>query len=330
MVYDGIPLKVAFPRIFALAVNQEGFISELGKWNKLKWEWDVTLRIDSFDWEVNQWNCFKKWLEGIVVRKDVEDTVAWNFFSSRLFSICSFRNKLEDFVGSLTYGFSLPWKGWCPSKIEFFTWQLLKGRVFVAEVLQKFGMVYVGGGLKYLQIEISKAGGRAGKVYVQLRQRKRKDQTTEAWIPPIGNVLKFNVDGSAFGNPGSAGIGGEGGLDCWGKVTCMFSFNVGIQDSNTVEVMAIHKEVDLCCSSPLCSCREIVFESDSKVAVSWTNGKGIGNFALVQSIYDIRSNLNLLEGEVKFKSRASNQFADSLAKNCSNCGGDFVEWGDCG
>ncbi|KAK2654997.1 hypothetical protein Ddye_008049 [Dipteronia dyeriana] len=304
VVYDGISLKVAFPRIFALVVNQEGFRSE---------------------------------------------------------------NKLEDFAGSLTSDFSLPWKGWCPSKIEFFTWQLLKGRVFVAEVLHKFGMevdgvckmcnqdletlnhtflhcvwswkflttiwtlwemrnevVFRGKNISVFQVVDMvkfkmvwwfKHFGSGSKDSVDIfllnltercvDSRKRKDQIAEAWIPLIGNVLKYYVDSSALGNLGSA-------------------------DSNTVEVMAIHKAVDLCCLSPLCSGREIMFESDLKVAVSWIYGKGIGNLALVQFIYDIKSSLNLLEGEVKFKSRASNQFADSLAKNGSNCGGDFVEWGDSG
>ncbi|KAK2662636.1 hypothetical protein Ddye_001210 [Dipteronia dyeriana] len=140
VVNDGFQLKVAFLRIFVLAVNQEGFISELGKWIQLKWEWVVTLRGDPFDYEVNQWNCFKKCLEGIMVWKDIEDTVAWKFSSSGLFFVSSFRNKLEDFTGCLTSNFSLPWKGLCPPKIELFTWQLLKGRVLVTDVLQKFGM----------------------------------------------------------------------------------------------------------------------------------------------------------------------------------------------
>ncbi|KAK2649093.1 hypothetical protein Ddye_016582 [Dipteronia dyeriana] len=135
VVIDGVPLKVAFPKIFSLVVNQEGFISELGSWNRLNWEWSVNLRRDPFDWEVNQWKCFKRWLEGIVVQKDVEDTIAWNFTSSGLFSVCSFKIKLEDFKSSLTLDFNLPWKGWCPPKVDFFTWQLLKGRVFIAEVL---------------------------------------------------------------------------------------------------------------------------------------------------------------------------------------------------
>ncbi|KAK3207008.1 hypothetical protein Dsin_021054 [Dipteronia sinensis] len=110
----------------------------------------------------------------------------------------------------------------------------------------------------------------------------------------------------------------------------MFSFFVGVQDSNRAEVLVVHKAVDLFCSSPLYVGRNVVFESDSRVAVSWINGKGIGSYAHVNCIYNIRSNLKFLGGEVKFKSRASNHFADRLAKLGSSIEGDFVEWRDFG
>ncbi|KAK2656799.1 hypothetical protein Ddye_009851 [Dipteronia dyeriana] len=107
----------------------------------------------------------------------------------------------------------------------------------------------------------------------------------------------------------------------------MFSFYVGVHDSNSTEVLAIHKAVELCCSSPICfSCR-VVFESDSKVAISWINGKGIRSLAHVHFIYDIRCGLKLIDGEVIFKSRSSNQFVDGLAKLGSSRSGDLVEWG---
>ena len=81
--------------------------------------------------------------------------------------------------------------------------------------------------------------------------KKSKFQRSEAWIPPLNSDLKFNVDGSSLGNPGPAGIGGVL-RDSMRKVLCMFSFFVGSQDSNSAELMAIHKAVVLYCSSPAC------------------------------------------------------------------------------
>ncbi|KAK2661626.1 hypothetical protein Ddye_000200 [Dipteronia dyeriana] len=261
---------------------------------------------------------------------------------------------LEEFDSGGLSDFSLPWKGWCPPKVEFFIWKLPKGRELVADVLHKFGMgvdlvckmcnkeietqnhsfihcdwawkVWLQGfnwwgveiipnrdvkgwweswrGLcptprkgriwnlqflatmwtiwemrndalfrgkevcvmkvvdmvKFRMVWWYKHYGSGSKESVDMLllhltdlcvdSKRRNEQCDEVWIPPVGNVLKFNIDGSALGKPGQAGI--KGVLrDCRGKVLCMFSFNVDIQNSNTAEVMAIHKAVDLCCSSPL-------------------------------------------------------------------------------
>ncbi|KAK3200434.1 hypothetical protein Dsin_023849 [Dipteronia sinensis] len=50
------------------------------------------------------------------------------------------RKKLEEFDSGASTGFRLPWRGFCLPKVEFFAWQLFKGRVLVADVLQRFGM----------------------------------------------------------------------------------------------------------------------------------------------------------------------------------------------
>ncbi|KAK2637967.1 hypothetical protein Ddye_025762 [Dipteronia dyeriana] len=60
------------------------------------------------------------------------------------------------------------------------------------------------------------------------------------WVPPVGSVLCFNVDGSSKGNPRDAGIGGVL-RDSMGKVLCLFSYYVGVEDANTAEALAIHR-----------------------------------------------------------------------------------------
>ncbi|KAK3227605.1 hypothetical protein Dsin_007467 [Dipteronia sinensis] len=139
---------------------------------------------------------------------------------------------------------------------------------------------------------------------------------------------KFNVDGSVRGKPGPAGIGGVL-RDSNGKVWCLFSKFVGVTDSNTVELWAIKKAVQLCSENPELRGREVEVVSDSKVAVSWVNDKDFGSLAHVNAIYNIRyccSSFGNLE--VTYDSRAFNSFADSLAKMGSSMVGDFVVWGD--
>lgn len=157
---------------------------------------------------------------------------------------------------------------------------------------------------------------------------KIKIKKSVAWIPPLGNDLYFNVDGSSRGNPGDAGIGGVL-RDSNGKVLCLFSLYVGFEDSNTAEVLAIHKACLLISSESRLVGRNISIISDSKVAVSWIKGKDFGNLKMVDKIYDIRHFLQSSVGLfICFMPRGSNSLADSLAKGGSSRYGDRIEWSE--
>ncbi|KAK2639283.1 hypothetical protein Ddye_027078 [Dipteronia dyeriana] len=71
---------------------------------------------------------------------EVEDTIAWSFSSSSVFSVCSFKITLEELSTDEQDVFSMPWKGWCLLEIEIFAWQPLRGKVLVADILQRFDM----------------------------------------------------------------------------------------------------------------------------------------------------------------------------------------------
>ncbi|KAK3206452.1 hypothetical protein Dsin_020498 [Dipteronia sinensis] len=144
----------------------------------------------------------------------------------------------------------------------------------------------------------------------------------------VSRRIKFNVDGSVRGKPGPAGI--ERVLrDSNGKVICLFSKFVSVTDSNTVELWAIRKAVQLCITNPNLKDRDIAVISDSKVAVAWVNSEEVGNVAHMNTIYEIRNCMrSKCSIEVLYESRAFNSFADSLAKMGSSKNGDFVEWRD--
>ncbi|KAK3219668.1 hypothetical protein Dsin_013638 [Dipteronia sinensis] len=109
--------------------------------------------------------------------------------------------------------------------------------------------------------------------------------------------MKFNVDGLARGKSGMAGVGGVLRYSR-GKVLCMFSLHVGIQDSNTAEIMAIEKACQLCIFNPMLEGREFDIVSDSKVAISWVYKEVFGNFKHVNFVYNIWDILSCLEGTV--------------------------------
>ena len=90
--------------------------------------------------------------------------------------------------------------------------------------------------------------------------------------------------------------------------------------------MAIEKACSLCVLNPSLFGQMIEIVSDSRSAVSWINGDGIGSLKYVNTIYNCREHIRLHGGlSVSFKSRSSNTFADSLAKLGSSAAGDFIK-----
>ncbi|KAK3231751.1 hypothetical protein Dsin_003632 [Dipteronia sinensis] len=113
---------------------------------------------------------------------------------------------------------------------------------------------------------------------------------------------------------------GSGGVlrDLNGKGACLFSSFIGILDSNTAELMAIWKACALCASRRDLKGTKISIANNFKVAVSWILNEDFGSFKHVKTIYDIRSMLcSLGNMDVVFNSRATNSFADMLAKKGS-------------
>ncbi|KAK2654188.1 hypothetical protein Ddye_014044 [Dipteronia dyeriana] len=58
------------------------------------------------------------------------------------------------------------------------------------------------------------------------------------WNPPAEDQFKFNVDGSVLGKPRPTGAGGVL-REFNGKILCLFSYHLGILDSNAAEIWAI-------------------------------------------------------------------------------------------
>ena len=106
-----------------------------------------------------------------------------------------------------------------------------------------------------------------------------------------------------------------------------FSLFIGVCDSISAEVLAIHKAAELCVkTSDLCG-KDILIISNSMTAVSWINGEGIGSMNHVNLIYDIREWLSVMGNvTVIYNSRSLNSSADSLARQGSGSGENNLAW----
>ena len=79
-------------------------------------------------------------------------------------------------------------------------------------------------------------------------------------VPPPGS-LKFNVDGSAKGKPGPAGIGGVL-KDCMAVTKAVFSRAIGVTDSDIAELLALREVLRIFTTYKWVSSHKLIIESD--------------------------------------------------------------------
>ncbi|KAK7243459.1 hypothetical protein RIF29_38256 [Crotalaria pallida] len=90
------------------------------------------------------------------------------------------------------------------------------------------------------------------------------------WNKPPPNYFALNVDGSAMGNPGEAGLGGVFRSED-GDWLCGFSGHIGFTNNLHMEILAILQGLRLPKSLHI---RLLVCQSDSMEAIHWLAKQG--------------------------------------------------------
>ncbi|KAL4283563.1 hypothetical protein GQ457_16G029270 [Hibiscus cannabinus] len=134
------PLKIKFPRIFALSRNKMGMIAEFGKKEEPGWNWNFQLRRQLYDWEISQWEDLMALLRSFRASNLNSDWVCWAGSSDGKYSVSSFgkffsKQREGDFEWS-----RLVWRGIAPPKVEFFYWLVVQNRIPVKVELVKRGV----------------------------------------------------------------------------------------------------------------------------------------------------------------------------------------------
>ncbi|KAK2635297.1 hypothetical protein Ddye_030089 [Dipteronia dyeriana] len=91
--------------------------------------------------------------------------------------------------------------------------------------------------------------------------KPKKKVTGASWQSPTFGSFKFNVDGLAKGSPMMVGMGGVM-RNHSGRVMSLFSLHLGVQDSNSVEIRAIHKACEMCAANPGFQDAEVIVGTD--------------------------------------------------------------------
>ncbi|KAE8698885.1 Phospholipid-transporting ATPase 3 [Hibiscus syriacus] len=137
---DEVPLKILFPRIFALSTNKWGKVVDFGSFELNGWQWNIITRRNLSDWELEQWLDLMMKLKEIKLIDSVEDFFSWSASGDGLFSVKSCRKALGKEVGGFDLWSKGVWLGLSPPRVEAFLWQLAHQKVAVKMELVKRGM----------------------------------------------------------------------------------------------------------------------------------------------------------------------------------------------
>ncbi|OMO71317.1 hypothetical protein CCACVL1_18294 [Corchorus capsularis] len=135
------------------------------------------------------------------------------------------------------------------------------------------------------------------------------------WFTPNNGQLKFNVDGTTKWQPGEAGIGGIL-RDESGSTKVVFSKPIGLADSNLAELLAIKEAFLIFAASNWADEKELIVESDLKIALKWVNDPCLGPWRFRQILFQIEGyKKKIIRWFVKHIFKEINSIADCLAKS---------------
>ncbi|GMJ09448.1 hypothetical protein HRI_004614100 [Hibiscus trionum] len=136
-----VPLKTKYPRMFVLAINKNGKIEEFGSRGTTGWAWDVRMRRNLADWELDLWMGLMSDLSCVTLDFQENDRLVWVGNGEGVYTTKSCRKLLSNSESKGSSWKSCVWKGIAPPRVEFFMWQLTHERIAVKVELIKRGVL---------------------------------------------------------------------------------------------------------------------------------------------------------------------------------------------
>ncbi|XP_077219625.1 uncharacterized protein LOC143853779 [Tasmannia lanceolata] len=139
---------------------------------------------------------------------------------------------------------------------------------------------------------------------------ERKPKVVQPWDPPPSGHLKLNFDGSSFGNPGPAGIGGVH-RDELGIVAWAYAGPIGIVYASEAEFRAVHQGIKFLAIK---GADKVIIEGDSSNVISWLQGLKKKPWRFDRFFYENDDCAKSLSLSFKHVRRTAKEMADNLAR----------------
>ncbi|RVW24487.1 putative ribonuclease H protein [Vitis vinifera] len=131
-------LEEAFPILFNLSVNKDGWVAEAWEEEEVGGSWGPRFNRHLNDWEVGEVESLLCKLHPLTIRRGVEDLFRWKENKNGSFSIKSFYSLLSRDTKP-PFPARTIWTPWVPIRASFFGWEAAWNRLLTTDRLKRFG-----------------------------------------------------------------------------------------------------------------------------------------------------------------------------------------------
>ena len=131
-------LEEAFPFLFNLSVNKEGWVAEAWEENEVGGSWGLRFTRHLNDWEVGEVESLLSKLHPLTIRRGVNDSLRWKENKNGTFSVKSFYSSFSRDIKP-PFPTRTIWTPWVPIRTSFFGWEAAWCRLLTIDRLKRFG-----------------------------------------------------------------------------------------------------------------------------------------------------------------------------------------------
>ena len=141
--YQAGLLKTIFPRLFAVSLQKQSKISQMGEWIDSSWVWRLQWRRPLYEWEVEEVCILNRIIQQFGPKTNTKDGVLWKQVEVVSYPTKDIAAKLtESLVPSLPKCIALMiWKKFIPPRAKLVVWLANKEKLKTGELLVDKGII---------------------------------------------------------------------------------------------------------------------------------------------------------------------------------------------
>ena len=136
-------LKTIFPRLFALSLQQNYFINQMGEWNDNLWTWNITWRRRLYAWEIEEMHTLQHIIEQKRMSTMREDGVYWKHSGVLKYPTKSIAaNMYNSYSPSLSKPIvNIIWQKFIPPRAKLLVWLANLEKLKTGDFLVNLGII---------------------------------------------------------------------------------------------------------------------------------------------------------------------------------------------